>query len=114
MKKLAIILTMVLLPSVALASFSIEFENTSDQKMIYILYWLDHPFKSLRPASMAGGELKALERRKLINNYETGKYCVIWKENNGEWRREIFIDIQSDVTHITVTPQDWSSKKGSL
>ena len=114
MKKLSIILAIVFLPSVALANFSIEFENTSDEKMIYIFYWLDHPFKSFRPASMAGGELKALQSRKLINNYESGKYCVIWKDYHGEWKKEIFINIQSDVSHITVTPQDWRFEKGNL
>lgn len=114
MKKLSIILVVVFLPSVVLASFSIEFENTSDEKMIYIFYWLDHPFKSLYPANMAGGELKALQSRKLVNNYESGKYCVIWKNDRGERQRKILIDVQGDVSHITVTPQDWRFEKGGL
>jgi hypothetical protein len=113
-KKLSIILAIVFLPSVALANFSIEFENTSDKKMIYLFYWLDHPFKSFRPASMAGGELKALQSRRLINSYESGKYCVIWKDNLGEWKQKIFIEVQGNVSHITVTPQDWRYEKGSL
>ena len=114
MKRLSIILAIVFLPSVVPANFSVEFENTSDQKMIYLFYWLDHPFKSFRPASMAGGELKALQRRKLINSYQSGKYCVIWKDNLGEWRHKILIDVKGDVSHITVTPQDWYYEKANL
>ena len=107
-------MAVLFLPSVVLANFSIEFENTSAEKMIYLFYWLDHPFKSFRPATMAGGELEGLQSRKLINSYESGKYCVIWKNNLGEWEQKIFIDVRGDVSHITVTPQDWRYEKGSF
>ena len=113
MKKLFIIITIILMPAIALANFSIKFENTSNKKMIYILYWLDHPFDSLRPASLAGGELRALESRNLSYNYKFGRYCVIWKDGNGQWRHEMFMEIKDDVSHITITPDHWSSEKQS-
>ena len=110
MKKIIIILVIVLLPAVAFASFSIKFENTSSEKMIYSLFWVDHPFKSLRPANLAAGELKALESRRLTYHYNSGQYYVVWRDDN-EVRHEMSIYIQDDVTHITVTPLSWSSKE---
>ena len=113
MKKFLIILVIVLLPAVALANFSIKFENTSSEKMIYSLFWIDHPFKSFRPANMAAGELKASESRRLTYHYNSGQYYVVWRDDN-EVRHEMSIYIQDDVTHITVTPLSWSSKDEEL
>ena len=113
MKKILFILIIVLLPAVALANFSIKFENTSSEKMIYSLFWIDHPFKSLRPANMAAGELKALESRKLTYQYKSGQYYIVWRDDN-EVRHEMSIYIQDDVTHITVTPLSWSSRPEDL
>ena len=108
MKKLLIILIIVFLPAVAFANFSIQFENTSTEKMIYSFFWIDHPFKSLRPANMASGELKALESRRLFNRYISGRYCIVWRDNH-EIRHEMFIHIQEGVDQITVTPSSWST-----
>ena len=113
MKKILIIVCIVLLPAVALANFSIKFENTSNEKMIYSLFWIDHPFKSFRPANMAAGELKASESRRLTYHYNSGQYYVVWRDDN-EIRHEMSIYIQDDVTHITVTPESWSSKDQNL
>jgi hypothetical protein len=113
MKKFLIIFIIVLLPAVAFANFSIKFENTSEEKMIYSLFWIDHPFKSLRPANLAAGELKALESRSLSNHYLSGQYYIIWRDDS-EIRHEMLIHIQDDVTSITVTPLSWSSKAEGL
>ena len=113
MKKFLIIFVIVLLPAVAFANFSIKFENTSSEKMIYSLFWIDHPFKSLRPANLAAGELKALESRRLSYHYNSGQYYIVWRDDN-EVRHEMLIHIQDDVTHITVTPQAWSSRPEDL
>ena len=113
MKKFLIIAGIVLLPAVALANFSIKFENTYSEKMIYSLFWIDHPFKSFRPANMAAGELKALESRKLTYQYISGRYVVVWRDDN-KVRHEMSIYIQDDVTHITVTPSSWSSETEDL
>jgi hypothetical protein len=115
MKKLLIIIVLIILlvPALASANFGIKFENTSNQKMIYIFYWLDHPFKSLQPANMAAGELGALQSRDLSNKYVNGKYYVIWRDSN-ESIHEMLLDIKEGVTQITVTPKDWSSEKGEI
>ena len=113
MKRILFILIIVLLPAVAFANFSIRFENTSSEKMIYSLFWIDHPFKSLRPANMAAGELKASESRRLSYQYRSGQYYIVWRDDN-EVRHEMLIYIQDDVTHITVTPLNWSSKAEDL
>jgi hypothetical protein len=101
------------LPAVAFANFSIKFENTSNEKMIYSLFWIDHPFNSLRPANMAAGELRALESRSLSNHYINGRYYVIWRDTS-DIKHEMLIYIQNGVTQITVTPIDWSFGKGDI
>jgi hypothetical protein len=113
MKKFLIVFIIVLLPAVAFANFSIKFKNTSKEKMIYSLYWIDHPFKSLRPANMVAGELRALESRSLSNHYINGQYYVIWRDTN-DIKHEMLIHIQDEVTQITVTPSNWSFGKGDI
>lgn len=113
MKKLFIIIAIVLMPAFAFANFSITFENTYDKKMVYLLYWLDHPFKSLRPANMAAGELAAYKSRGLSNHYKSGKYYVIWRDTD-EQLHEMLLDIKDDVTRITVRPKDWTSEKDGI
>ena len=100
MKKLLFVIAVVLMPALASANFSITFENTSDNKMVYLFYWLDHPFKSFRPANMAAGELGAHKSRGLSSHYKSGKYCVIWKDND-EQMHEMLLDIQDDVEIAT-------------
>ncbi len=113
MKKFLIIFIIVVLPAVAFANFSIRFENTSDEKMIYSFFWIDHPFNTLRPANLAAGELEALESRRLSYHYNSGQYYIVWRDDS-EVRYEMLIHIQDDVTHITVTPLNWSSKAEDL
>ena len=113
MKKFLILFSIVLLPAFAFANFSIKFENTSNEKMIYSLFWIDHPFNSLRPANMAAGELSALESRSLSNHYINGQYYVIWRDAS-DIKHEMLIYIQDGVTQITVTPIDWSFVKGDI
>jgi hypothetical protein len=112
-KKYVIIFMIVLFPAVAFANFSIKFENTSNEKMIYSLYWIDHPFKSLRPANLAAGELRASESRSLSNRYINGQYYVIWRDAS-DIKHEMLIHIQDGVTQITVTPLDWSFGGGDI
>ena len=111
MKKLLIILVILLMPALVSANFGIKFENTSSQKMVYIFYWLDHPFESMHPANMAAGELGALQSRNLSNRYVNGRYYVIWRDSN-ESIHEMMMDIEEGITEITVTPKDWRYEKG--
>lgn len=111
MKRLLIVLMILFLPALASANFGIKFENTSGQKMVYIFYWLDHPFESMQPANMAAGELGALQSRDLTNRYINGKYYVIWRDRD-ESIREMMMDIKEGITQITVTPDNWSFERG--
>ena len=113
MKKVFIIIAIILLPAVACASFTIKFENTHDAKLIYFLYWIDHPFKSPRPANLAVGELKALQSRDLTSKYTNGKYYVVWAHDS-ETINEMFIDIQYNVTGITIMPEKWIVEKEDI
>ncbi len=113
MKKLLVVLVILMMPALVSANFGIKFENTSGQKMVYIFYWLDHPFESMQPANMAAGELGALQSRDLANRYVNGKYYVIWRDSD-ESIHEMMMDIQDGITQITVTPDDWRYEKGGL
>jgi hypothetical protein len=104
MKKLVIILIVLLVPSVALANFSIRLENTFDKKMYYLLYWIDHPYNWRGPANIAGGELEGLESVEIPIHYDSGKYYVIWRDT-GQWKNRVQFDVESDVSHITISPE---------
>jgi hypothetical protein len=53
-------------------TFTIHLENPSNQKVIYVLDWTDHPFDSPFIASMAGGELDPDE------DYKYEAPCGYW------------------------------------
>ena len=93
-----------LVPSLALASFAIELENTFDRKLYYYIYWIDHPYGWGAPANMAGGELNAAEKARLDGNFQQGKYRIVWKDKD-RWRNEMLMYINKDVTLITVNPE---------
>lgn len=103
MKKRIIILAIILLPGVAMANFSIQFENTTHKKMFYLFYWVDHNFDWPRPFNLAGGELKALDTIKLNQGYKNGQYFVIWYDK-GNWQNRVEMNIGADVTSVRVTP----------
>jgi hypothetical protein len=103
MKKIILIVLIGLLPSLAFASFSVNLENNLDRTMFYFLYWMDHPYGWRTPAHMAGGELGALETRRLGGSFEPGRYRIVWRDR-GQWKKEMLIYIRKDVTLITVHP----------
>jgi len=104
MKKIILILMAVLVPSVALANFSITLENTFNKKMYYLVYWIDHPYKWRGPANMAGGELNALESVTMVTEYKSGKYYVIWRDD-AEWQNRIPFDIGSHINTVIINPE---------
>jgi len=110
MKKLFLILTIVLLPSLALASFSIQFDNTTDKKMFYLLYWVDHNYDWPYPFNLAGGELKASETIGLKQNYPNGQYVVIWCDE-GNWQNTLKINVGAGSTSVKVTPINFRQQK---
>ena len=93
-----------LIPSLALATFAVQLENTFDRKMYYYIYWIDHPYGWVAPANMAGGELNAAEKILLDGNFEQGKYRIVWKDRD-QWKNEMLMHINKDVTMITVKPE---------
>jgi hypothetical protein len=103
MKKMAIILCCLLIPSAVMAEFSIRFENTLDEKMTYMLYWIDNPFELEKPFNMAGGELGALESRE-ISPFSAGSYLVTWC-GDGNRTKEVNLQVGEGVTFVTVTPE---------
>jgi len=103
MKKLPIIVAIILLPSIALATFSIQFDNTTDQKLFYSLYWIDHNYDWPHPFNMAGGELGAQQKIDLKVRPKNGKYYVIWSDR-GEWQNKVMLNVNAGVTSVKVTP----------
>jgi len=104
MKKIIVVLAIVLLPSLSWASFTVRLENNFDRKMLYFLYWIDHPYGWRTPANMAGGELEASESTRLGASFMPGKYRIVWKDKD-QWRNEMLIYIKKDVTLITIRPE---------
>ena len=110
MKKLIIVLALILLPSFSFANFSIQFENTTHKKMVYMLYWVDHNYGSPYPFNLAGGELEALQSVDLNQGYQNGQYYVIWY-GEGNWQNTIKMNIEEGVTSVKVTPVNFSQQK---
>ena len=110
MKKLPIIVAIILLPSIALATFSIQFDNTTDKKMFYLLYWIDHTYDWPHPLNLAGGELGAREKTDLKVSYNNGRYFVIWSDK-GEWQNKVMLNVNPGITSVKVTPVKSSMQK---
>jgi hypothetical protein len=110
MKKLALILAIILLPSIAFATFSIQFDNTTGKKLTYLLYWIDHTYDWPHPFNVAGGELKASETVDLKVALSKGQYFVIWTDN-GDWQNKVTMDVKDDIKSVKVTPIKSSMKK---
>ncbi len=105
MKKILLVLMILFLPTPVLADFSLTFENTSDSKMYYELFWVNHPFNLPFPSRMAGGELGVSQSFDLSFNYEPGKYYVVWRDDK-EWMRRILVVVDDTVKAVTVTPKE--------
>ena len=103
MKKLPIIVAIILLPSIAFATFSIQFDNTTNKKMFYLLYWIDHTYDWPHPFNLAGGELGAQEKIDLKARHKNGRYYVIWSDK-GEWQNKVMLNVNADITSVKVTP----------
>jgi hypothetical protein len=58
--------------------YNIEFVNQSDETVLYVLYWLDHPYTSYPDESVeaAGGEL--LPGESATENIIEGVYYIGW------------------------------------
>jgi hypothetical protein len=110
MKKLLIITAIILLPSVAFATFSIQFENTYNKKMFYLLYWVDHTYDWPYPFNLAGGELDAQETIDLNVRYKNGQYFVIWSDK-GQWQNRVMMSINAGITSVKVTPVESKMQK---
>ena len=103
MKKLLIITAIILLPSVAFATFSIQFDNTTHKKIFYLLYWVDHTYEWPYPFNLAGGELDAQETIDLNVRYKNGQYFVIWRDA-GQWQNRVMMNVNAGITSVKVTP----------
>jgi hypothetical protein len=110
MKKLIIMLAIILLPSLALANFSIQFENTTNKKMFYLLYWVDHNYDWPHPFNLAGGELKPSGTINLNQGYKNGRYFVIWHDE-GNWQNTVEMNVSAEVTAVNVTPINFRQQK---
>jgi hypothetical protein len=107
---IAVVLTaiiLIIIPACAHSEGVFQFVNMHDEKVVYILFWMTHPFDSHRPANIAAGELKKYQVNKLGSMYPAGLWCVMWKikDPSGE---EIsisycFITFKND-TEVILTP----------
>jgi hypothetical protein len=112
MTKILAIILIISFPIVCYADFTVEFKNTHSDTLIYLLYWLDHPFNSMLPANLAGGELSSKALRKLQNKYQYGKYLLIWRNIYGqeEYISEYVIKIDTPFKHVILYPSTFNTK----
>jgi uncharacterized protein YciU (UPF0263 family) len=103
MKKLLMVTAIILLPSVAFAAFSIQFDNTTNKKVFYALYWVDHTYDWPYPFNLAGGELDPKEIIDLNVRYKGGQYFVIWSDQ-GQWQNKVMMNVNTGITSVKVTP----------
>ena len=99
-----------LLPSIARATFSIQFDNTTDKKLYYSLYWIDHTYDWPLPLNLAGGEVNAQQKIDLNVRQQNGRYYVIWSDR-GEWQNKVMLNVNDDITSVKVTPLKSSMQK---
>jgi hypothetical protein len=104
MKKTVIVLMIIIMPTIALASFSIKLENTFNKKMYYLIYWVDHPYSLGGPANMAGGELEGLASLDIPVSYDSGNYFIIWRDT-GQWQNKVQFIVESGVRQVTLSPE---------
>ena len=92
MKKFLILLSILLIPIISRADFSVILENNQDQYAGYTMLWIDHPAvdKYPMPFPVAGGELtggpirkyaefvKDAPRKIDLIDKEPGKYVIVW------------------------------------
>jgi len=96
MKRLLILICLLVLASGGISTshagnsadnfWNVAFENTTDQKVVYLFYWVDHPFDYSLPANLAGGELDPGEYHQVEYDYLFGEYFVIWSVGNEKHR----------------------------
>jgi hypothetical protein len=110
MKKVIVILSIILIPTVTFANFSIQLDNNTGKKMFYLLYWVDHTYDWPHPFNLAGGELKASESIDLRSNYRNGRYFVVWSDNR-DWQNKVMLNVNDDVKSVIVTPIKSRMKK---
>jgi hypothetical protein len=93
MKKIFIVTAIILLPSVAFATFSIQFDNTTNKKVFYALYWVD-----------------AKETIDLNVHYKNGQYFVIWSDRD-QWQNKVMMNVNTGITSVKVTPIESKMQK---
>ena len=103
MKKILVIIAIILIPTIAFANFSIQLDNNTGKKMLYMLYWVDHTYDWPYPFHLAGGELEASEGIDLKSSYQNGKYFVVWSDKD-DWQNKVMMNVNSDVKLVVVTP----------
>ena len=110
MKKIFIVTAIILLPSVAFATFSIQFDNTTNKKVFYALSWVDHTYDWPYPFNLAGGELDAKETIDLNVHYKNGQYFVIWSDRD-QWQNKVMMNVNTGITSVKVTPIESKMQK---
>jgi len=86
--------------------------NIYNQKMVYFLYWIDHPYRNIhQPIDMAGGELEPFRKHILERKYSSGSYAILWNYNRGESDKIIKFKIEDDIKKIIITNNEIIKKK---
>jgi len=112
---LTLTLTLILLLSLVTlshAKFDVQLKNSSDKKLTYIIYWIDHPFRHYGKYIMAGGELFPNNKWIIKSNWPTGTRWVIqWCDS--KIQKVIFFKVQPGTARIVIDYEKVISEKGA-
>ena len=87
-------------------SVSFKFKNSTDQKAIVYLYWLDHGLDYPGPFNLACGEMKPGQIWKVENNYKIGEYVILWRSMDSKDIKITYISQMSGLITNELTMED--------
>jgi hypothetical protein len=109
MKKIVLLILIVVVFAPSANAFSVKFENTTTQTLIYRLYWLTPDWlKAPKIAAVAVGELKAGKEQLLANNYKPGPYAIKWENlstSNVQFNKLYGFKVEKDECTVVSTPE---------
>ena len=85
MRKLLLVLIVLSIWATASANeckWNAAFHNTTNAPVVYVFYWIDHPYDYAGPVNLAGGELEKNGANILECDYTCGEYYVTWSQGD--------------------------------
>ena len=110
MKTIIIVFITLIISTAHASDVEISLVNVTEQKLIYTIYWVDHPYDDYnQPAMLACGELAPMLEPRTFS-YPPGKWCITWRSmTHKEPKISVLVCFISSecVSRVHVTPYDF-------